>query len=87
MGGLLNNMNNEKVNRIVNVFMGFHEMMVRVSSGEKCYRYEWDDDYYVFLAENGHLSIRKPDGSVQDWIISTPDIVATDWVVFIEETK
>jgi len=60
--------------------MDFPEAITKVMLGEKVTREEWGEEYHGFL--NGeYLSLHKPDGNNYQWIISSGDLEAKDYII------
>jgi hypothetical protein len=54
-----------------------------VYQGERFTRAGWEDSgHYIILAED-RLKLYSPDGKLHDWIISSEDLAAEDWVSLI----
>lgn len=58
----------------------FPEALALTVMGKQITRLEWNDRQVYGFIMNGVLYIRT-EGQYKNWILSTGDIVATDWIV------
>lgn len=60
--------------------MDFPSAIKSVMDGKTIRRLDWEEGYFGFRFGE-YLSLHKPDGGVDQWIISDGDMFANDWVV------
>lgn len=66
--------------------MNFSSAIREITEGKKLTKIEWDNkDIYIFLKDD-QLKIKLGDGRIVSLIVSTGDMVGTDWIV-IDEPK
>ena len=65
----------------VHAYLNFNSAINQLVEDKKVTRLEWaNSEYYCYLKDNV-LTLHKPDGHDYQWVISTGDLEADDWIV------
>jgi len=60
--------------------MSFVQAIQEIVNGRKVSRVEWADKNYYALLTEGRIKLHKPDGALNEWVISDGDAHAEDWI-------
>lgn len=63
------------------VMMDYPDAIRKLVEGEKITRLGWNDPEIYGVHKDGYQMLRKKDGMLYTWTVSTGDLLAEDWII------
>ena len=70
-----------KTDKSLEETMTFTQAMQKIIEGKSIRRTSWEDKEFYGILKAGKVQLHKPDHKYYDWIISSEDVFAEDWIV------